>query len=63
MAYILGLIVTIIVMVLYNHAQPALLYLVPACLGIPLSVAYLKGDFNDMFAYKDYEETKTDKTE
>ena len=32
-AYILGLLTTIGVMHVYKHAQPALLYLVPACLG------------------------------
>jgi len=35
-AYILGLLTTIGVMHVYKHAQPALLYLVPACLGTPL---------------------------
>lgn len=45
-----------IVMTFFNHAQPALLYLVPACLGIPLFLAFLKGDFKDMFEYKDYED-------
>ena len=32
-AYILGLLATIAVMHVFKHAQPALLYLVPACLG------------------------------
>ena len=32
-AYILGLLTTIGVMHVFKHAQPALLYLVPACLG------------------------------
>ena len=38
-AYILGLAGTIVVMHVFKHAQPALLYLVPACLGAPLLVA------------------------
>ena len=32
-AYIGGLATTIFVMHVYKHAQPAILYLVPACLG------------------------------
>merc|ERR1712147_580056 len=43
-AYILGLLTTIAVMHLFKHAQPALLYLVPACLGTPLFFALVKGD-------------------
>merc|ERR1711915_804102 len=34
-AYLAGLLLTIFVMHVYKHAQPALLYLVPACLGVP----------------------------
>ena len=30
--------------------QPALLYLVPTCLGFPLAMALVKGDFNDLMA-------------
>ena len=32
-AYLAGLLLTIFIMHVYKHAQPALLYLVPACLG------------------------------
>lgn len=55
-AYILGLILTIIVMTVFNHAQPALLYLVPTCLIFPLTLAMLKGDLKSMFKYVDHEE-------
>ncbi|KAH9515323.1 Minor histocompatibility antigen H13 [Bulinus truncatus] len=41
-AYCLGLGTTIFVMHFFKHAQPALLYLVPACLGIPTAVALIK---------------------
>ncbi|CAH2089884.1 unnamed protein product [Euphydryas editha] len=52
-AYILGLLATILVMHMFKHAQPALLYLVPACLGTPLTLALLRGDINALFNYKD----------
>ncbi|XP_010782065.1 minor histocompatibility antigen H13-like, partial [Notothenia coriiceps] len=35
LAYIFGLGLTIFVMHTFKHAQPALLYLVPACIGFP----------------------------
>jgi len=53
-AYIFGLLLTIFVMHVYRHAQPALLYLVPTCLGFPLLLALLKGDIKAMFQYEDH---------
>nr|CAB3265213.1 PSL3 presenilin-like protein 3 [Phallusia mammillata] len=58
-AYFLGLVATIVVMVVFKHPQPALLYLVPACLGVPLAVAYLKGDWETMFKYTDEKNWET----
>lgn len=52
-AYFLGLMTTILVMHIFKHAQPALLYLVPACLGTPLLVALIKGDIKTLFKYED----------
>ncbi|XP_022123296.2 minor histocompatibility antigen H13 [Pieris rapae] len=52
-AYIVGLLATIVVMHVFKHAQPALLYLVPACLATPLTLALLKGDINALFNYED----------
>ncbi|XP_042266000.1 minor histocompatibility antigen H13 isoform X3 [Thunnus maccoyii] len=49
LAYIFGLGLTIFVMHTFKHAQPALLYLVPACVGFPVIVALLKGELTEMF--------------
>lgn len=49
-AYFLGLLLTILIMHLFKHAQPALLYLVPACSGAPLFVALIRGDIKTLFA-------------
>lgn len=49
-AYFFGLMATIFVMHVFKHAQPALLYLVPACLATPLLLALLKGDIKKLFA-------------
>uniref|UniRef100_A0A6B2EHN2 Putative signal peptide protease n=1 Tax=Phlebotomus kandelakii TaxID=1109342 RepID=A0A6B2EHN2_9DIPT len=62
-AYFLGLMMTIFVMHVFKHAQPALLYLVPACIGAPLAVALVKGDIKTMFAYDDNPEEKKTVTE
>nr|XP_054602246.1 minor histocompatibility antigen H13 isoform X2 [Nothobranchius furzeri] len=53
LAYIFGLGLTIFVMHTFKHAQPALLYLVPACVGFPVLVALLKGELMEMFRYEE----------
>lgn len=59
-AYIAGLILTIVIMAYFKHAQPALLYLVPACIGTPLLVALCKGDITPMFKYEDHPATEVE---
>nr|XP_039270897.1 minor histocompatibility antigen H13-like [Styela clava] len=56
-AYFLGLVATIVVMTVFQHPQPALLYLVPACLGVPLATALFNGDLEAMWKYSDEPET------
>lgn len=53
LAYIFGLGLTIFVMHTFKHAQPALLYLVPACVGFPVLVALIKGELTEMFRYEE----------
>ncbi|KAI1890852.1 hypothetical protein AGOR_G00157870 [Albula goreensis] len=52
LAYVFGLGLTIFVMHTFKHAQPALLYLVPACIGFPVVVALVKGELTEMFSYE-----------
>lgn len=59
--YALGLVVTVGVMYFFKAAQPALLYLVPACLSGSLLVAAYRKEFSVLFAYD--EETKKPATE
>jgi len=49
--YALGLACTVGVMYFFNAAQPALLYLVPACLGGSLAVGLARGELSLLFAY------------
>ena len=55
-AYIVGLLLTIGVMHVFKAAQPALLYLVPCCVGTPLLLALCRGDIMDLIRYRDYPE-------
>jgi len=50
-SYALGLVTTVGVMVFFKQAQPALLYLVPACLLGSLAVGLARGEFAPLFAY------------
>lgn len=59
-AYILGLLTTMLVMHVYRHAQPALLYLVPACIGVPLLLALVRGDIKELFKYEDHPSLEED---
>ena len=43
--YLLAIIATIVVMLVFDHGQPALLYLVPGCIGTVLCTAAAKGEF------------------
>jgi minor histocompatibility antigen H13 len=51
--YALGLLCTVGVMYFFNAAQPALLYLVPACLGGSLAVGTARGELAALFAYEE----------
>ena len=54
--YILGLATTLYVMIVFEAAQPALLYLVPACLGSSLLCAAVRGEMKELFDYSEEEE-------
>lgn len=55
-AYFMGLATTLFVMIQFKAAQPALLYLVPACLGSSLFCAFSRGEFKELMAYSEEEE-------
>ncbi|CAI2350326.1 unnamed protein product [Caenorhabditis sp. 36 PRJEB53466] len=50
-AYMLGLFVTMAVMHHFKAAQPALLYLVPCCLFVPLLLAAIRGEVSALWNY------------
>jgi minor histocompatibility antigen H13 len=60
---IAGLATTISVMHLWDHAQPALLYLSPACIFSVVTTAVLRGELGVMWRYDDAELDERDKRE
>ena len=48
-AYFLGLVLTVVVLHVFKSAQPALLYLVPACVGSALLCALVRGEISELF--------------
>merc|ERR1711977_700559 len=60
-SYVLGLLTTLVVMHVFQHAQPALLYLVPAILGSTFLLAAIKGELKFIFNYSEEEEEEEEK--
>lgn len=60
LAYLLGLLTTMTVMHTFKAAQPALLYLSPACILAPLLVAICRRQLGQLFAYSTEEPKKTE---
>lgn len=48
LGYCAGLFTTIGIMHYFKAAQPALLYLVPACIGAPLALAATRGEVTSL---------------
>jgi minor histocompatibility antigen H13 len=59
--YALGLICTVGVMFFFHAAQPALLYLVPACLAGSLLTAVFRSELKELLAYNEEKPESTDK--
>lgn len=55
-AYVLGLATTMGVMHVFRAAQPALLYLSPACSGSVILLALARGEFAEVWAWTDEDE-------
>uniref|UniRef100_A0A6B2L7X3 Uncharacterized protein n=1 Tax=Arcella intermedia TaxID=1963864 RepID=A0A6B2L7X3_9EUKA len=60
-AYTLGLVFTIFIMHSFQAAQPALLYLVPACIGCSGGLALLHGELNLLYHYDEEKDLPTQK--
>ena len=49
--YIVAIIITVVIMIVFEHGQPALLYLVPACLGTVTINALRLGEFKSIWDF------------
>merc|ERR1712086_449009 len=52
-SYVLGLVTTIVCMMFFDAAQPALLYLVPACLASTYLTACWRRETSDLWAFNE----------
>jgi len=53
--YLIAIICTIIVMIVFDHGQPALLYLVPGCILSVLGTTTFKGEFSELWNFSEDE--------
>ena len=56
--YFMGILSTLVVMNVFMHAQPALLYLVPGCLIFSSLAALVGGYFSSFFSFDENESLK-----
>jgi len=56
LAYLGGLVTTVVILHVFNSAQPALLYLVPACIGSALLTSVVRGELMLLLKYEDHPE-------
>jgi minor histocompatibility antigen H13 len=61
-AYILSLVTTVGIMLFFNHAQPALLYIVPYILIAAFVVAICRGELKELFAFEIVDDAEEEKT-
>lgn len=54
--YLVAIVATVIVMLVTNHGQPALLYLVPGCCGSVMLTAFMRREFTALWGYQEQEE-------
>jgi len=56
-SYALSLVTTVAVMLIWNHAQPALLYIVPFIIVSSFLTALFKGQVKDLFAFEVHDDS------
>ena len=61
-AYVLGLVATVTAMRVFKSAQPALLYLSPACILSVLLVAAIRGELKALWSFNGYQPDEDDAT-
>jgi minor histocompatibility antigen H13 len=49
--YLVAIITTVVIMFIFNHGQPALLYLVPGCIFSVIITALIRGEFKQVMEF------------
>merc|ERR1719464_438096 len=59
--YFIGMVTTLVSMLYFEAAQPALLYLVPSCLIVVMGYALCEGELLELWSYTEEEESVSEK--
>lgn len=51
--YLIAIICTVVIMIVFEHGQPALLYLVPGCILSVSATAFMKGEFPALWDFQE----------
>lgn len=51
--YVVGIVTTVLVMLIFQRGQPALLYLVPGCLGSVILCAFLRKELGEVYQHSE----------
>lgn len=54
--YLLAILTTVVIMIVFKHGQPALLYLVPGCCGAVLLTAFMRKELTELWNYDESKE-------
>lgn len=60
--YLVAILTTVVVMLIFDHGQPALLYLVPGCLLSVLINALRLGEFKELWEFNEEKIVDVDKS-
>ncbi len=59
--YLVAIITTVVIMIVFEHGQPALLYLVPGCILSVFLLGFVKGEFDKVWNHNEEVFIKTEK--
>lgn len=51
--YLVAILATVVIMILFSHGQPALLYLVPGCILSVFGLGLAKGEFDKVWNHSE----------
>lgn len=61
--YLVAIVATVVIMIIFNHGQPALLYLVPGCLLSVVELGMWRGEMKEVWKHSEEEYMTGEKKE